>query len=58
VAVALFLSGKIQYLQIQQLIEAALSGHEVVENPKLDEIFAADSWARSFVLDRSNQSYP
>jgi 1-deoxy-D-xylulose-5-phosphate reductoisomerase len=55
VAVALFLSGKIQYLQIQQLIESALSEHEVVEDPELGEIFSADRWARSFVLDQSNQ---
>jgi 1-deoxy-D-xylulose-5-phosphate reductoisomerase len=53
-AVALFLSGKIRYLQIQHLIEAALSEHQVVEDPELEEIFSADRWARSFVLDRSN----
>jgi 1-deoxy-D-xylulose-5-phosphate reductoisomerase len=58
VAVALFLSGKIRYLQIQHLIETALSEHQVVEDPELEEIFNADRWARSFVLDRSNQSNP
>jgi 1-deoxy-D-xylulose-5-phosphate reductoisomerase len=56
-AVALFLSGKIRYLQIQQLIESALSEHQVVEAPTLKEIFAADQWARSFVVDRSSQTY-
>jgi 1-deoxy-D-xylulose-5-phosphate reductoisomerase len=54
-AVALFLSGKIRYLQIQQLIETALSEHQVVEDPELEEIFTADRWARSFVLDQANQ---
>lgn len=54
VAVAQFLSGKIEFLDIQQLIKAALSKHKVIGDPALSEIFDADKWARSFVIDTLN----
>jgi 1-deoxy-D-xylulose-5-phosphate reductoisomerase len=53
-AVAQFLLGKIGFLDIQRLIETALSEHKVIQNPTLDEIFTADKWARSFVMDTFN----
>lgn len=46
VAVERFLAGEIAWLEIYRCIERVLSRHEVVENPSLEEIVAADRWAR------------
>ena len=42
-AVALFLEKRIRFLQIPELIEMAMDAHQVVENPTLEEILAAES---------------
>ncbi|MZQ81553.1 1-deoxy-D-xylulose-5-phosphate reductoisomerase [Paenibacillus sp. 5J-6] len=47
-AVARFLKGEITFLQIEQVIEAALQKHESYSNPELDLIHEQDQWARSF----------
>ncbi|MEG4021919.1 1-deoxy-D-xylulose-5-phosphate reductoisomerase [Microcoleus sp. S13C4] len=51
-AVALFLEEKIQFLDIPKLIEKACDKHQVdnCESPALDDILAADRWARQEVL--------
>ncbi|HEY9596635.1 MAG TPA: 1-deoxy-D-xylulose-5-phosphate reductoisomerase [Cyanophyceae cyanobacterium] len=51
-AVALFLDEKIQYLDIARCIEAVCDRHQVdnCPNPSLDDILAADQWARQEVL--------
>ncbi|WP_071459476.1 1-deoxy-D-xylulose-5-phosphate reductoisomerase [Bacillus massilinigeriensis] len=49
VAVAAFLEGKISFLQIEALIEKALIQHNIVNNPDLETIQAADQEARRFV---------
>lgn len=51
-AVALFLDEKIQYLDIARCIEAVCDRHQVdnCSNPSLDDILAADQWARQEVL--------
>ncbi|MCA1030106.1 1-deoxy-D-xylulose-5-phosphate reductoisomerase [Bacillus timonensis] len=41
-AVAAFLSGKISFLKIEDLIEDALNKHEVIMNPTLEEIRTVD----------------
>jgi len=46
VAVELFLSRKIGFLQIFELVDRVLSAHNVVEFPVLEDIFQADRWAR------------
>ena len=51
VAVDLFLSGKIQYTQIIQIVEEALRRHCVVTNPKIHDILEADRWTRTVVMD-------
>lgn len=48
-AVELFLGGKIKYLDIADYIKAAMDNAPKVENPSLDDIFAADKFAREFV---------
>jgi 1-deoxy-D-xylulose-5-phosphate reductoisomerase len=51
IAVQHFLSGHIGFLDIPHAIEDALSAHKAISNPSLDEVLAADSWARSFTED-------
>ncbi|MEG4502793.1 1-deoxy-D-xylulose-5-phosphate reductoisomerase [Microcoleus sp. F6_B4] len=51
-AVALFLQEKIQFLDIPKLIEKVCDKHQAdnCESPVLDDILAADRWARQEVL--------
>ena len=51
-AVSLFLEEKIQFLDIPRVIEYACDRHvgELRNNPSLDDIIAADRWARQAVL--------
>jgi|TARA_B100000953_G_scaffold264492_1_gene231693 1-deoxy-D-xylulose-5-phosphate reductoisomerase len=46
VAVAAFLKEEIPFLGILKVVETCLKQHNVVENPDLENIFAADEWAR------------
>jgi 1-deoxy-D-xylulose-5-phosphate reductoisomerase len=46
VAVELFLSQRIGFADIAGLVERVLDGHESVAHPGLEEIVAADAWAR------------
>jgi len=48
VAVELFLSHRIGFLDIARLVEQALEQHRSVSQPSLDEIWAADAWAREY----------
>lgn len=55
-AVALFLDEKIDFLDIPRLIEKTCDRHVVDnrQNPSLDDILAADNWARQEVLAACN----
>ena len=46
IAVAAFLKEEIPFLGILKVVETCLKQHNVVENPDLENIFAADEWAR------------
>jgi 1-deoxy-D-xylulose-5-phosphate reductoisomerase len=46
VAVELFLKKKIGFLDIARLVERTLERHNGVRHPSLEEIIAADKWAR------------
>lgn len=50
-AVALFLSGKIKFLQIAELVEAAAESQPSAEVKCIDDVLNADAAARQFVLD-------
>jgi 1-deoxy-D-xylulose-5-phosphate reductoisomerase len=41
-----FLNGRIAYLDIPHVARRVLDRHEVTERPSLDELLAADAWAR------------
>ncbi|OCL27123.1 1-deoxy-D-xylulose-5-phosphate reductoisomerase [Orenia metallireducens] len=46
IAVSKFLEGKIKFIDIPKLIKKVMSAHTVVDNPTLDQIIEADTWAR------------
>lgn len=46
VAVNAFLTGKIGFLEIAEIVSRVMAGHQVLPEPNLDTILAADSWAR------------
>ncbi len=48
-AVELFLDGKIGYLQIADLIGEAMESHEVIADPKVEEILDTEVWAYEFI---------
>lgn len=48
-AVFAFLKKKLRFLDIYELIASAMQAHQTVTNPTLDDLFAADAWARAFV---------
>ncbi len=50
VAVELFLSRRIRLVDIAQLIERVLEQHQTIAHPEIEEIMAADAWARDKVL--------
>ena len=51
-AVAAFIDGKIQFGQIQTLVQEALEEIEVGPVHTINDVFQADSLARQFVQDR------
>jgi len=48
-AVELFLSHRIKFTDIPILVEQALSTHQVINSPTLEEIIEAENWARKEV---------
>jgi 1-deoxy-D-xylulose-5-phosphate reductoisomerase len=46
-----FLAGHIPFLYIPHALDDALSAHAPTPDPSLDEVLAADAWARSFAED-------
>lgn len=53
-AVALFLSGKIKFLDIEKCVEAAVKAQPYVENYTLEDVFKADENARNLVRQMAN----
>lgn len=54
-AVGLFMSGRIGFCDIARLVEDAMSSHDVLEGSSLDQVLAADSWAREHVLRQAGR---
>ncbi len=49
-AVELFLSGRIKFIDIAELVESTLEQHKAIADPTLEEIIGTDGWARDTVL--------
>jgi 1-deoxy-D-xylulose-5-phosphate reductoisomerase len=58
VAVELFLGQRIKFTEIANLIKQALELHQPIPYPTLDEIIAADAWARQKVLQLATGDNP
>jgi len=58
VAVELFLSQHIKFTDIAKLVEQVLEEHQVIAQPTLEEIMAADVWARGKVLQLATEDNP
>ncbi|MCB1061910.1 MAG: 1-deoxy-D-xylulose-5-phosphate reductoisomerase [Verrucomicrobiae bacterium] len=48
IAVAKFLENSLRFPKIWETVEETMDAHDVIDHPKLDEILAADAWAREF----------
>jgi 1-deoxy-D-xylulose-5-phosphate reductoisomerase len=46
IVVEAFLQGQISYLDIPRIVEGVLDRHALRTSPSLDELLAADAWAR------------
>jgi len=46
IAVASFLAGQISFTRIPEIISETINAHDSVADPSLDDILAADAWAR------------
>lgn len=53
VAVEQFLAGTIGFLEIATLVHRAMESHRAVASPAVDDILAADAWAREQVLAKA-----
>jgi 1-deoxy-D-xylulose-5-phosphate reductoisomerase len=51
IAVQMFLDRKIGFLDIARLVERVMSAHNSTEHPTLDDILAADDWARDYTTN-------
>ncbi len=49
---SLFLNHKIQFLDIERLVEETMNAHQWIENPTLEQLVEIDQWARYYVLNR------
>jgi 1-deoxy-D-xylulose-5-phosphate reductoisomerase len=54
-AVEMFLAGRIKFTDIASIVASALDAHVNTPHPDLDQILAADSWARQQVLQNSTR---
>jgi 1-deoxy-D-xylulose-5-phosphate reductoisomerase len=51
-AVEAFTSGKIRFVEISRLVQLTLNQHLVQPHPTVDDLLAADAWARSVVREQ------
>ncbi|GAH79461.1 unnamed protein product, partial [marine sediment metagenome] len=58
VAVELFLSQGIKFTDIARLVGQALEEHQAISHPTVEEIMAADNWAREKVRQLISRDNP
>ncbi len=58
VAVAAFLEGQIAFLEIAELLEEVTEAFSPVESPDLEQLLAADGWARRRALEQVERRQP
>lgn len=55
-AVSAFATGQIAFGEISQLVGLTIDAHEIVADPTLDELLAADTWARDTVREHVGEN--
>ena len=58
VAIDLFLSQRIKFVDIPALVGQTLEQHQVIAHPALEQIMAADAWARNKALQLADGANP
>jgi 1-deoxy-D-xylulose-5-phosphate reductoisomerase len=56
VAVELFLQNKLGFLEMAKLVESVLSQHRGVSQAGLEDILAADAWAREIAKSSTSRA--
>lgn len=57
-AVAAFMAGQISFGEISRLVQLTIDAHQLQTAPSLDDLLAADRWARDFVLNSGTGILP
>jgi 1-deoxy-D-xylulose-5-phosphate reductoisomerase len=57
IAVELFLSGRIKFTDIADLVEQVLEQHQAVDHPAVEDIMAANDWARKKTRQLANGAF-
>jgi 1-deoxy-D-xylulose-5-phosphate reductoisomerase len=50
-AVAAFMAGQISFGEISRLVQLTIEAHRLQAAPSLDDLLAADRWARDYVIN-------
>ena len=53
VAIDQFVGGAISFTGMAKVVDATLSAHSPKADPNLDDVLAADAWAREFAMQRA-----
>lgn len=48
----MFLNGKIEFLDIDRLVQQAMDAHTVIDNPTLEQLIEIDSWSKNYVSQK------
>jgi 1-deoxy-D-xylulose-5-phosphate reductoisomerase len=56
VAVELFVQQRLGFLEIAELVESVLSQHRGISQPELEDILAADAWAREIAKSSTSRA--
>lgn len=51
IANELFRNEKIEFLEIEDLVEKTMDAHQVILNPSLEQLYEIDNWARNYCLE-------
>lgn len=52
-----FRNGKIEFLDIERLVEMAMNDHEFIENPTIEQLLQIDQWARQYVKNKIGEDH-
>ncbi len=57
IAVNLFLSGKIKFIDIPLIIEKSIEKHEQISSPTLDDIYNLMDWTNEYITKEVNYAH-